>query len=136
MKKGKKERSTNCKRSAVLGKTAVRGIVLFAAVLLLCFIVNVPSKAEGKIIKVGAIAGNSFIENTDGVYHGYGVEYLEEIATYTGWEYEYVFDTWDNCKLYTYKKKGIKFKGVSNEDELIESNEDSIKNQEYKELES
>ena len=97
MKKGKKERSTNCKRSAVLGKTAVRGIVFFAAVLLLCFIVNVPSKAEGKIIKVGAITGNSFIENTDGVYHGYGVEYLEEIAQYTGWEYTYVFDTWDNC---------------------------------------
>ncbi len=31
-----------------------------------------------------------------GSIQGYGVELLDKIAEYTGWKYEYVYDTWDN----------------------------------------
>lgn len=49
-------------------------------------------------IRVGYIDYAGFIEKkSNGEYYGYGVEYLNEIAKYTDWEYEYVYDTWENC---------------------------------------
>ena len=52
---------------------------------------------ETRKIRIGYIdyAGFITLEN-DGDYVGYGVEYLEEISGYTGWEYEYVYDSWEN----------------------------------------
>lgn len=48
-------------------------------------------------LRVGYIDIEGFIsEQEDGKYKGYGVEYLKEISKYTGWKYEYVFDTWEN----------------------------------------
>ncbi len=53
--------------------------------------------AEKRVVRIGYIDYEGFItEAEDGSYKGYGVEYLEEIAKYTGWEYEYVYDNWDN----------------------------------------
>ncbi len=53
--------------------------------------------AEERTIRIGYIDYEGFIEkNISGGYEGYGVEYLEEIAKYTGWNYEYVFDSWEN----------------------------------------
>lgn len=50
-----------------------------------------------RVVRIGYIDYTGFITETeDGSYEGYGVEYLEEIAKYTGWEYEYVYDSWDN----------------------------------------
>lgn len=79
-------------RKRVLGKG-----LIFATVLLLCFFSPITVHAEKKIIKVGAIADNSFIQAYGGAHYGYGVEYLEEIAEYTDWTYAYVFDTLENC---------------------------------------
>ena len=75
------------------------GVCLFLTVFLLfgdCKLIAHAEEQE-KVIRVGALEGNSFIEETGGVYHGYGVEYLNAIAQYTGWTYEYVFDSWENC---------------------------------------
>lgn len=48
-------------------------------------------------IRIGYIDYEGFIyETEDGSYTGYGTEYLEKIAEYTGWEYEYVYDSWEN----------------------------------------
>ncbi|MEA5084095.1 MAG: transporter substrate-binding domain-containing protein [Lachnospiraceae bacterium] len=48
-------------------------------------------------LRVGYIELEGFIsEQEDGKFKGYGVEYLKEISKYTGWKYEYVFDTWEN----------------------------------------
>jgi len=80
-----------------VGKGLFYAINLFVSVFLLFLFLEIPVMAKGKVVKVGAIEGNSFIEDISGVYHGYGVEYLEEIAKYTDWEYEYVFDSWENC---------------------------------------
>lgn len=53
--------------------------------------------SEGKTIRVGYIDYDGFInQEADGTYSGYGVEFLNEIAKYTGWKYEYVYDSWDN----------------------------------------
>lgn len=52
---------------------------------------------EGETVRIGYIGYAGFItEMPDGTYEGYGVEYLEEIAEHTGWEYEYVYDSWES----------------------------------------
>ena len=52
---------------------------------------------ESRTVRIGYIDYSGFITlEDDGDYVGYGVEYLEEIAEYTGWEYEYVYDSWEN----------------------------------------
>ena len=55
-------------------------------------------RAEEKVIRIGYDANSNFIKESDGNFYGYGVEYLEKIAEYTGWKYEYVKDdSWHNC---------------------------------------
>ncbi len=50
-----------------------------------------------RVIKIGYIDYGGFIaQEEDGSYTGYGVELLNEISNYTGWEYEYVYDNWDD----------------------------------------
>ena len=41
-------------------------------------------------IRIGYVEDNPFIQMVNGTWSGYGVEYLEKIAEYTEWEYEYV----------------------------------------------
>lgn len=49
-------------------------------------------------IRVGYFSFSSFQEiDSNGNFRGYGYEYLQEIAKYAGWDYEYVFATWDEC---------------------------------------
>ncbi|QHI72024.1 EAL domain-containing protein [Aminipila terrae] len=36
-------------------------------------------------------------KDSDGYYRGYDYEYLQEIARYTDWQYDFVVDTWDHC---------------------------------------
>ena len=51
-------------------------------------------ETKGQTVRIGYMGYDGFIEkNEDGSYTGYGAEYLEEIATYTNWEYEYVYGT-------------------------------------------
>ena len=45
---------------------------------------------EEVIIKIGYDRNSRFIMERDGKFYGYGVEYLNKIAQYTGWTYEYV----------------------------------------------
>lgn len=52
---------------------------------------------SGETIRIGYIDYGGFIDlDENGEYTGYGVELLDKIAEYTGWKYEYVYDTWDN----------------------------------------
>lgn len=55
------------------------------------------TEEEGRVIRIGYIEYEGFIsQDEDGEYQGYGVDYLNKIAEYTGWKYEYVYDTWEN----------------------------------------
>lgn len=59
---------------------------------------NISVKADEKVIRVGYDSNSNFIKESNGNYYGYGVEYLEKIAEYTGWKYEFVKDdSWQNC---------------------------------------
>lgn len=83
-------------------KRMKRWIFSFGMMMLLFFLggtlkIKAESKDSDRIIKIGYTDYGGFInQNEDGSYTGYGVELLMEIAKYTGWKYEYVFDTWDN----------------------------------------
>lgn len=82
-----------------------RAGAVFLTVLCVCGLIGTTSiygaetvnETEKKVVRIGYIDYAGFItEMPDGSYEGYGVEYLEEIAEYTGWEYEYVYDSWEN----------------------------------------
>lgn len=64
---------------------------------ILCCSFTMTVRAEQKVIKVGYIEQGDFIQKTNGEYTGYGVEYLDHIADITGWEYNFILDTWENC---------------------------------------
>lgn len=52
---------------------------------------------EKRKVKIGYIPYEGFIKRGEsGIYSGYGVEYLDKIMEYTGWEYEFVCGTWEN----------------------------------------
>lgn len=71
--------------------------ILCAVVLLGMILAILPMhagvfKADEKVIRIGYDTNSNFIKESDGNFYGYGVEYLEKIAEYTGWKYEYVKD--------------------------------------------
>ena len=70
--------------------------IAFVCVIALCMtllpISAITTKADEKVIRIGYDSNSNFIKESDGEYYGYGVEYLEKIAEYTGWKYEYVKD--------------------------------------------
>lgn len=69
-----------------------------AVTLLLCLLLCLfPSSAAGasKTVRVGYMDYDGFIEKDGrGGFQGYGVAYLNKIAQYTDWEYEYVYSPW------------------------------------------
>ena len=60
--------------------------------ILFQFIPQAAFASHQTVIRVGYDSNSNFIKENDGRYYGYGVEYLEKIAEYTGWTYEYVKD--------------------------------------------
>lgn len=80
-----------------------RKIILPVLVLLLflCGIrlqaVPVAAAGEGTTVRVGYYESKDFQEGTGDTLpkKGYGYEYLQKTASYTGWKYEYVYGTWD-----------------------------------------
>lgn len=68
-----------------------KGLIGLLALLVLIFLMSENGQAkENPVIKIGYDANSHFIQEKDGEFYGYGVEYLDKIAEYTGWEYEYV----------------------------------------------
>lgn len=68
---------------------------LFCCILMLLIFLVIPRNVfatEQRVIRVGYDSNSNFIKENDGHYYGYGVEYLEKIAEYTGWKYEYIKD--------------------------------------------
>lgn len=46
--------------------------------------------AEGKVVRVGWYDGGYNITGSDGERSGYGYDFQQTVAAYTGWRYEYV----------------------------------------------
>ena len=64
-------------------------MILFASMLP---VGNSIVKADERVIRIGYDANSNFIKAGEDGFYGYGVDYLEKIAEYTGWKYEYVKD--------------------------------------------
>ena len=60
------------------------------------FTVNV-SAEEQETVRIGYYFSNNFQEGTDDTSpkSGYSYEYLQKLASYTGWKYEYVYGEWE-----------------------------------------
>ena len=67
-------------------------VLCLVATLMLTIMPTDVRAEEKKIIRVGYDTNSNFIRYNGHEYYGYGVEYLEKIAEYTGWKYEYVKD--------------------------------------------
>lgn len=69
-------------------------ILILMLVTCLCLIQygTICVKADERVIRVGYDSNSKFIQEINEEYYGYGVEYLNKIAEYTGWTYEYVKD--------------------------------------------
>lgn len=63
-------------------------------IFIACLPVFAAEKSEKRVVKVGFPPVSGFSETAqDGSRHGMVVDYLNEIAKYTGWEYEYIDTT-------------------------------------------
>ena len=70
------------------------GIFLYLGILLL-FPINLHAENQ-KTVRVGYYFSHNFQEGTDdkSPKSGYSYEYLQKLASYTGWKYEYVYGEW------------------------------------------
>lgn len=58
---------------------------------------TIADEGEDNIVRVGKFEGTYNTVNEKGERSGYGYEYLQNIAGYAGWKYEYVESDWENC---------------------------------------
>lgn len=80
------------------------GVVLLLVIVLTMGITQTVNAKEEKTesqserpIRIGYLGYEGFItEDAEGNYSGYGVEFLSEIADYTGWKYEFIYDNFEN----------------------------------------
>ena len=69
--------------------------IILMLCLMLCLFPE-GTAAQNRKIRVGYMNTDGFImEDGEDGFRGYGVEYLNKIAYYTGWEYEYIRCTWE-----------------------------------------
>ncbi|MBO5691318.1 MAG: transporter substrate-binding domain-containing protein, partial [Spirochaetaceae bacterium] len=71
--------------------------IILIATFFLALIHGTEIQQAARVLKVGYADCDPIFKDEAGNYSGYGVSYLEEIARYTQWEYEYIFDSWKNC---------------------------------------
>ena len=73
-------------------------ILLFAITILACLCLPSTVFGQQRTVRVGVFELNGFYTNCDGAPQGYGVDYLNRVADYTGWSYEYVWaQNWEEC---------------------------------------
>lgn len=78
------------------GRKFLTGLLL-AMLFLAAPVYGQSKEKENRTVTIGYIDYKNFIQmDDDGGFSGYGVEYLQELAKYTGWHYEYVYDSWEN----------------------------------------
>lgn len=81
-------------KSTAFSKIGAFALVFFA----LCLYLSVNAAAAPKTVKVGCVDIDNFLKvDGEGSASGYGAEYLNKIATITGWSYEYKQGSWEDC---------------------------------------
>ena len=78
-----------------------RGIIFILCICILFSVCPVYAFAaenqKERVVRIGVPDDTYDKINENGKRSGYGYEYLQKIAGYTGWKYEYVDCTWENC---------------------------------------
>ena len=73
------------------GHRSLKLLVIAAAVVLTVAFSYVSARAENQVIKVGYYAFDGYqMEDAKGSRSGYGYDFLQEMARYTDWTYDYV----------------------------------------------
>lgn len=74
--------------------------LLLTALCLLHCLLPAPAHADGeanRTVRIGYIDYAGFInKQPNGNFAGYGVDLLSQLSLYTGWQYEFVYDSWHN----------------------------------------
>ncbi len=70
---------------------------LLALVLLVLGAQPVAQAVSPKVVRVGLFEHTYHKVDRDGRLYGYGYEYIQKIASYTGWTIEYVKADWNTC---------------------------------------
>ena len=84
-------------------RISIRTISIFLLILLmgasfLCSAETSHADTGGPILRVAQLDLSNFFDyNRVGPVGGYGYEYLNEIASYTGWKYQYIPSGWENA---------------------------------------
>ena len=85
-----------------MNKSALQKGIIF--ILCICILFSVcpiyafaAENQKEKVVRIGVPDDTYDKINENGKRSGYGYEYLQKIAGYTGWKYEYVDCTWENC---------------------------------------
>lgn len=74
--------------------------LLAGALLASALFFTVPQEAWASArrpLKVGYTGAGGLHVDEDGNYAGYVVDFLNEVAEHTGWRYEYVYGSWQEC---------------------------------------
>lgn len=82
----------------IYGRIKRCGVWCAAIIMLLLFFPTLKLHAQEDKIRVGYFLMPGYQEITEGgTRWGFGYDYLQEIAKYTGWKYEFVVAPWDEC---------------------------------------
>ena len=89
--------------------------------ILFSFHVEAAGKTETNMIRVGWYEDSYHITGTNGERSGYGYEYEQSLASYTGWNYKYIKDDWSKLIEMLQSGKIDLMGGISYTDERAET---------------
>lgn len=82
----------------ILSKRALRCFMLYLIILLMIMPLSAyAEEVPDRVVRVGSFEETYNVINEKGERSGYGYEYLQNIAGYAGWTYEYVTSSWTDC---------------------------------------
>ena len=93
---------TGREKSMKMNKSVLQRSIIF--ILCSCILFSIcpvyafaAENQKERVVRIGVPDDTYDKINGHGKRSGYGYEYLQKIAGYTGWNYEYVDCTWENC---------------------------------------
>ncbi len=98
--------------------------ILLCLLLLVSAIASVPVSAEEsqeKTVRTALFAGAYIQEDENGEKRGYGYEFQQAVASYTGWKYDYIECDWTDCYSRLENGEIDIMGGISYTDERAES---------------
>ena len=97
-------KKTTAKNRILTSARTKQCICMILSILFIYMLVCVPipvkaaeEETSGKVVRVGSFEDTFNYVNEQGVRKGYGYELLETLAGYTGWKFEYVPCSWEDC---------------------------------------